>query len=1109
MRDDDAFQWGSLAIALTTLVALALALNALGRHFDTGRDHLAQGYPLPGEPKAITLGVAKAVQRAAQWKSQELVDDIRDRLCADDRFAVGVTALLALLGGLTARRLRDHGRTYTAQLVGLPVVAGMSDLAENFFARAQLDLGVDLHASSVIPGEIATALKWTLLAASVVVLVHQSCRARGTPPRRGCPLLTTEEVHQRERCSVRARRVAAGLPVDEDSSCVVPVGLAFSGGGIRSATFNLGILQALARQRQLLHVDYLSTVSGGGYIGGALSSLLALARGSQIEAPSGKREPRFSTEPDRFPFNPEANERSDLSGFTGADEVAHLRTHGDFLIARRQFFSRELLRAIGAVTTGTLIHLAVFTIFLTGVAALVVAHVAWTTDRTPATLMDLEAPECPQPDACGEPTTAQRPAPLKSYVTALTANVLSEPSAIAGAATGAFVAAAVMAAGVALRIKRRRAGPSAESAGDGRTPEEIEEGAFLLWMVGLTVACVALVAARRRDAPADLHALLAPLAFCIAGFLVVALVHLVFESWHPRRSVVGRALGWLSDERTRRSRIAAAGGWFLYLGVGAVLLLVLPYALYRWGNLRTIPGGAKSGGVLALLLTRLLAARGGEGGGIGDAVGWAKKIARLAEPLRNAILGALVTGLVLVAVIGLGATIGAVTPTAGALGHYAFAVALLALAVFGVLGIVIDFNRISSHHFYRDRLAESYLETWARRRAPGAGGVGFEPARNQTDLRVAELPGGPDCTVAASAGDSANGAPYHLIVTALNLTSTHDLTRRDRKSDHFLFTPRYCGSKTTGYVPTDVYRNGETKLARAVGISGAATAPGMGRGTFFAQALAMTVTNVRLGQWMENPGYRGGRYARRQESGVFWPFYLLRELLGLSDARRRLVYLSDGGHTGDNLGIVPLLERRCGLIVACDAESDPSYHLGSLTNALRQIYVDENIKVDIDVAALRPRGDDDPEGEKPSSRSAEHFAIGRIRYPAVRDERGNETTPASTGWLLVLKASLTGDELARIDMYKRDHPDFPQHTTADQFFDDDEFEAFRELGYHIAKQVLGEMRPEAFRCETSEFQAHWQAFFATYGGKAATPTGFAIHRVTAARERADEAAQAT
>ncbi len=43
-------------------------------------------------------------------------------------------------------------------------------------------------------------------------------------------------------------------------------GLCMSGGGIRSATFNLGILQGLASKRWIGSFDYISSVSGGGYI---------------------------------------------------------------------------------------------------------------------------------------------------------------------------------------------------------------------------------------------------------------------------------------------------------------------------------------------------------------------------------------------------------------------------------------------------------------------------------------------------------------------------------------------------------------------------------------------------------------------------------------------------------------------------------------------------------------------------------------------------------------------------------------------------------------------------------------------------------------------------
>lgn len=50
------------------------------------------------------------------------------------------------------------------------------------------------------------------------------------------------------------------------------VGLAISGGGIRSATFNLGLLQALSELCPIDALDYISTVSGGGHTGGFRSA---------------------------------------------------------------------------------------------------------------------------------------------------------------------------------------------------------------------------------------------------------------------------------------------------------------------------------------------------------------------------------------------------------------------------------------------------------------------------------------------------------------------------------------------------------------------------------------------------------------------------------------------------------------------------------------------------------------------------------------------------------------------------------------------------------------------------------------------------------------------
>ena len=56
--------------------------------------------------------------------------------------------------------------------------------------------------------------------------------------------------------------------------------LALSGGGIRSATFCLGLLRGMAQRRLLARIDYLSTVSGGGYIG-AMFGRLVMAVGIQ------------------------------------------------------------------------------------------------------------------------------------------------------------------------------------------------------------------------------------------------------------------------------------------------------------------------------------------------------------------------------------------------------------------------------------------------------------------------------------------------------------------------------------------------------------------------------------------------------------------------------------------------------------------------------------------------------------------------------------------------------------------------------------------------------------------------------------------------------------
>ncbi|MBP6776790.1 MAG: hypothetical protein KA151_05980, partial [Piscinibacter sp.] len=83
------------------------------------------------------------------------------------------------------------------------------------------------------------------------------------------------------------------------------IGLAISGGGVRSATFGLGLLRGLAQRGVLTRIDYLSTVSGGGFVGGMFGRMVCalgvqeaqatLARGSSPALDWVRRNGRYLT----------------------------------------------------------------------------------------------------------------------------------------------------------------------------------------------------------------------------------------------------------------------------------------------------------------------------------------------------------------------------------------------------------------------------------------------------------------------------------------------------------------------------------------------------------------------------------------------------------------------------------------------------------------------------------------------------------------------------------------------------------------------------------------------------------------------------------------------
>ncbi|MBO0699142.1 MAG: patatin-like phospholipase family protein, partial [Zavarzinella sp.] len=139
------------------------------------------------------------------------------------------------------------------------------------------------------------------------------------------------------------------------------VGLAFSGGGIRSATFNLGILQALGRLKLLTRLDYLSTVSGGGYIGGWLAAWIRRA-----DEPGPPSRPKWTAvEAVQSHLDPRTNRMKVGDPHAGPgtesepETVHHLRAHSRYLAPRFGLFSVDFWTLIAIYVRNLFINLLV------------------------------------------------------------------------------------------------------------------------------------------------------------------------------------------------------------------------------------------------------------------------------------------------------------------------------------------------------------------------------------------------------------------------------------------------------------------------------------------------------------------------------------------------------------------------------------------------------------------------------------------------------------------------------------------------------------------------------------------------------------------------------
>jgi hypothetical protein len=344
--------------------------------------------------------------------------------------------------------------------------------------------------------------------------------------------------------------------------------------------------------------------------------------------------------------------------------------------------------------------------------------------------------------------------------------------------------------------------------------------------------------------------------------------------------------------------------------------------------------------------------------------------------------------------------------------------------VFGLgMSLFVPVNRFSLHGMYRQRLIRTFLGASRPDRTPSPF-TGFD---GNDDLRVHDL---------------ANVRPLHVLNTTLNAVASTSVGRHEQQSESFVFTPLHVGNTEVGFRRSAEYgsdggaRSTGLSLGMAMAVSGAAAASSMGIYSSKPRSFLLTLANARLGVWFGNPRDAESWKGSDPPLGV-GP--VIRELLGLTTDSNPYVYLSDGGHY-ENLGLWEMVSRRCRFIVIADAGCDPEYGFGDLSNAVRRIRLDLGISIEFPAPPMTKAG---------QGHGNPHGMMGVIRYSDV------DGPDAPDGTVLYLKATLSGDESIDVLNFAQSDEGFPHDPTSDQFFDEARFESYRALGFHTVMSVAG------------------------------------------------------
>jgi hypothetical protein len=424
---------------------------------------------------------------------------------------------------------------------------------------------------------------------------------------------------------------------------------------------------------------------------------------------------------------------------------------------------------------------------------------------------------------------------------------------------------------------------------------------------------------------------------------------------------------------------------------------------------------------------------------------------------------------------------------------------IAALVITVAARVAVNVNRLSMHDFYRWRLASAFAITReaAEEQKPLRARRLFADAAGTLLSGLPHEPG-------------ADGQPGLVICGTANINAAREVPPGrggfcitfDAKN---VILHREVGLKvaraealTSDYEALVGARR--FTLFDVSAISGAAISPLMGDATQHAYRLLFTATNVRLGVWLPHPNMirearallepgaevshdkwwakrplplllwylsphpfwdrdakqNTGREARlwahvlrlrlsdkpgRRLAGALW-YRVMQPTLGLLWAeaagqlsyRNTWMYVTDGGHY-ENLGLVEALRRGASHIVVLDAAGDRANSWSTLGTAMALARADAGVEISLDPSSMVQGGQQLAPGEV-----VRPWAYGTFRRP--------EPVPGlpDRGEIWVCKLGWWTGAPWDVRAYAQSHRSYPCDSTIEQLYDNDEFEAYHQLG---------------------------------------------------------------